>query len=191
MNIHLKDWYWSSNTLATWYEELTHLKRPWCWERLKVGEGDDRGWDGWMASLTQWTWVWVGSGSWWWTGRPCVLQSMGSHRVGHDWATELNFTDTMPWGPLGEFHCVSPWRTLQQKVQSFLPLWHHSACWGLPAENNQSPLLTPKHPCQGRCSSSHLLCQGLSQPPDLDPELQPQRAAQLIPNNCTPFLVQL
>ena len=66
------------------------LKRPRCWERLKAGEGDDRGWDGWMASLTQWTWVWVNSGSWWWTGRPGVLQSMGSQRVRHDWATELN-----------------------------------------------------------------------------------------------------
>ena len=90
-----KDWYWSwnSNTLATWYEELTYWKRPWCWERLKVGgEGDDRGWDGWMASLTQWTWVWVNSGSWWWTGRPDMLQSMGSQRVGHDWAIELNWS---------------------------------------------------------------------------------------------------
>ena len=67
------------------------LKRPWCWERFKVGgEGDDRGGDGWMASPTQWTWVWVNSRSWWWTGRPGVLQSMGLQRVGHDWATELN-----------------------------------------------------------------------------------------------------
>ena len=67
LNVHWKDWCWSwnSNTLATWYEELTHLKRPWCWERAKVGgEGDDRGWDGWMASPTQWTWVWVSSRSW-------------------------------------------------------------------------------------------------------------------------------
>ena len=73
-------------------EELTHLKRPWCWERLKVrGEGDDRGWDGWMASATQWTWVWVNSGSWWWTGRPGVLQSMGSQRVWRDWVIELNW----------------------------------------------------------------------------------------------------
>ena len=84
---------WNSNILATWCGELTHLKRPWCWERLKAGgEGDDRGWEGWMASPTWWTWVWVDSGSWWWTGRPGVLQSMGSHRVGHDWATELNGT---------------------------------------------------------------------------------------------------
>ena len=65
--------------LATWCEELIHWERPWCWERLKAGEeGNDRGWDGWMASPTQWTWVWVGSGSWWWTGKPAVLQSMGS-----------------------------------------------------------------------------------------------------------------
>ena len=80
-----------ANTLATWCEELTHLKRPWCWERLTAGgEGDDKGWDGWMASLTQWTWVWVSSGSWWWTGKPGVLQSMGLQRVRQDWATELN-----------------------------------------------------------------------------------------------------
>ena len=57
------------------------------------GEGDDRGWDGWMASLTQWTQVWVNSGSWWWTGRPGMLQFMGSQRVGHDWVTELNWTE--------------------------------------------------------------------------------------------------
>ena len=68
----------NSNTLATWCEELTHWKRPWCWERLEAGEGDKRGWDGWMASPTQWTWVWVNSGNLWWTGRPGVLQSMGS-----------------------------------------------------------------------------------------------------------------
>ena len=72
------------------------LKRPWCWERLRAGgKGDNRGWDGWMASPTRWTWVWVNSGSWWWTGRPGVLQSIGSQRVGHDWLTELN------WAPQG------------------------------------------------------------------------------------------
>ena len=59
-------WSWNSNTLATWWEELTHLKRPWCWERLRAGgEGDNRGWDDWIASLTGWTWVWASSGSWW------------------------------------------------------------------------------------------------------------------------------
>ena len=56
-------------------------------------EGDNRGWDDLMASPTQWTWIWVNFGSWWWTGRPGVLWSMGSLRVGHDWATELNFPD--------------------------------------------------------------------------------------------------
>ena len=89
-----KDWCssWNSNTLATWCGELTHLKRPWCWERLKAGgEGDDREWDGWMASPTWWTWVWVDSRSWWWTGRPGVLHFMGSQRVRHDWVTELNW----------------------------------------------------------------------------------------------------
>ena len=69
-------------------EEPTHWKRPWCWDRWKAGEeGDDRGWYGWMASLTRWTWVWVGSGSWWWTGKPGVLQFMGLQRTGHDWVT--------------------------------------------------------------------------------------------------------
>ena len=64
--------------LATWSEELTHLKSTWCWERLKAGgEGDDRGWDGWMASLTQCTWVWASSGRWWRMTRPGTLQSIG------------------------------------------------------------------------------------------------------------------
>ena len=85
-------WSWKSSTSATSCEELTHWKRLWCWEGLRAGgEGDDRGWDGWMASPTGWTWVWVDSGGWWWTGRPGVLWFMGSQRVGHDWATELNW----------------------------------------------------------------------------------------------------
>ena len=75
-----------------WCEELTNLKRPWCWERLRAGgEWDDRGWDGWMVSLTRCTQVWVNSGSWWWTGRPGMLQFMGLQRAGHDWVTELNW----------------------------------------------------------------------------------------------------
>ena len=88
MMLKLKLQYFSTSC-----EELTHWKRLWCWEGLGAeGEGDDRGWDGWMASLTQWTWVSVNSGSWWWTGRPGVLRFMGSQRVRHDWATELNLT---------------------------------------------------------------------------------------------------
>ena len=89
-----KEWYWNASTLATSCEELTHWKRLWCWEGLGAGgEGDDRGWDGWMVSPTRWTWVWVNSGRWWWTGRPGMLQFMGSQKVGHGWSTELNWTD--------------------------------------------------------------------------------------------------
>ena len=79
--------------LATLCEELTHWRRPWCWERLKAGrEGEDRGWDGWMASLTWWRCIWTSSWSWWRTGEPGVVQSMG-HKVEHDWATDLNWTE--------------------------------------------------------------------------------------------------
>ena len=96
LNIHWKDWCWSwsSNTLATWCKELTHWKRPWSWERLKTGgEGDDRGWDGWMASLTRWTWAWASSSSWWWTGKPGMLQSMGSQKS--DMTEQLNWTEAI------------------------------------------------------------------------------------------------
>ena len=107
MGVLWKDWCWSwnSNTLATLCEELSHLKRPWCWEGLGAGgEGDDRGWDGWMVSPIRWTWVWVNSGSWWWTGRLGVLWFMGLQRVRHDWATELSWcslNEEMDW--FGEF----------------------------------------------------------------------------------------
>ena len=93
LNIHCKNWCWSgnANTLATCCKELTHLKRPRFWKRLKAGgEKEDRGWDDWMASPTPWTWIWASSSCWWWTGRPGVLQSMGSQIVGHDWVTEVN-----------------------------------------------------------------------------------------------------
>ena len=91
--------------------------RPWCWERLKVGEGDDRGWDGWMSSPTQWTWIWVSSGSWWWTGRPGVLRFIGSQRVRLSNWTELNWfvisvvSDSL-W-PHGLYHprLLSPWNS--------------------------------------------------------------------------------
>ena len=75
-------------------KKLTHWKRPWCWEGLGAGgEGDNREWDGWMASLTRWTWVWINSKSWWWTGRPGMLQFMGLQRVRHNWVTELNWNE--------------------------------------------------------------------------------------------------
>ena len=104
LNIDWEDlsWGWSSSTLATWCEELTHWKSPWCWERLKAGgEGDNRGWDGWMASPTQWTWVRVNSGSLWWTGRPGVPQFMGWQRIRHNLATEQQqrkMCPEMKWG---------------------------------------------------------------------------------------------
>ena len=80
---------------ATWYKELTLQKRPWCWERLKAGgEGDDGGWDGWIASPTQWTWVWVNSRSWWWTGKPGVLPFMGSQS--RTWLSD--WTDSLTSG---------------------------------------------------------------------------------------------
>ena len=92
-----------------YFEELTHLKRPWCWERLMAGgEGDDRGWDGWMASLTQWTWVWASSRSWWWTGKPGVLLFMGLQRVRHDWVTEHQQT-------IKHHILVTPWRKWTRK----------------------------------------------------------------------------
>ena len=82
-------WSWSSNTLATLCEGPTHWKRPWCWERVKAGgEGDGRGWDGWMALPAQWTWVWANAERWWRTGKPGVLQSMGSQGVRHNLLTE-------------------------------------------------------------------------------------------------------
>ena len=78
---------------GTWCKEVALWKRPWCWERLKTGEeGDDRGWDGWMASPTLWIWVWVSPRSWWWTGKPGELYSMALQKFRHDWATELNCT---------------------------------------------------------------------------------------------------
>ena len=84
-----------AETLILWpHDRQSWLiwKRPWWWERLRAGgEGNDGGWNGWMASPTQWTWVWVNSGRWWWTARPGVLQFMGLRRVGHDWVTELNW----------------------------------------------------------------------------------------------------
>ena len=153
LNIHWKDWCWSwnSNTLATWCQELTHWKRPWCWGRLKVGgEGDDRGGDDWMASPTPWTWVWTSSGSWWWTGRPGVLQSMGLQRVGHDWATALNLVFS---GSIRMFFWLSappPALPCQMLVPS-------------PAVRQWPPLLTPREKAFSRCLWSVCYLSGLYQ----------------------------
>ena len=108
-------------------------RRPWSWERLRAGgEGDDRGWDGWMSSPTWWTWVWEDSGSWWWTGRPGVLWFMRSQRVRHDWATELNWTE-LNWA-LKTFSSV---------------VLLHAYCTGPPAHLTLSVIMT-----WSRCSFS-------------------------------------
>ena len=94
LNIHWKDWCWSRNssTLATWCEELTHWKRPWCWERLEAGsKGDNRGWDGWMASPPWCTWVWASSRSWWWTGTLACCSPWGCKQS--DTTQGLNWTE--------------------------------------------------------------------------------------------------
>ena len=95
LDVHWKDWCcsWNSNTLVTSSKELTYWKRPWCWEGLGVeGEGDDRKWDGWMASLTPWMWVWVNSGRWWWTRE---TQHAAIHGV-----TNLDMTERLNWTEL-------------------------------------------------------------------------------------------
>ena len=102
--VHSKDQSWvffgrtdaKAETPVLWppHAKSWLIGKDWCWEGLGAGgKGDDREWDGWMASPTGWTWVWVNSGSWWWTGRPGVLQFMGSQRVEQDWATEMNWTE--------------------------------------------------------------------------------------------------
>ena len=89
LNIHWKNWCWSSSILVIWWEQMTHWRSPWCWERLREEREEGiRGRDGWNASLMQWAWTWANSGRCWGTGRPGALQSMGSQRVRHDWAAK-------------------------------------------------------------------------------------------------------
>ena len=127
LSVHWKEWCWSwsSSILANSCEELTHWKRLWCWEGVGAGgEGDDRGWDGWMATPTQWTWVWVNSRSWCWTGRPGVLWFMGSQRVGHDLVIELNWT---------ELNCqvlvLGWWRPHRMSLEVYLTLQFSGRVW--------------------------------------------------------------
>ena len=110
--IHWKDWCWSwnSNTLATWWKELTHLKRPWCWEGLRAGGEEERGWNGWMASLTQWTWVWVNPRSWWWTGKPSLACCNPQGPKESDTTEQLNWTELIvDLQSCVSFRCTAKW----------------------------------------------------------------------------------
>ena len=137
-----KDWCcsWNSSTLATSCEELTHWKRLWCWEGLGVGgEGENRGWDGWMASPTRWTWVWVNSGSWWCTGRPGVLQFMRLQRIGHDWVTKLNWTELREYRlreMFGRFLALLV-AQLAKNPPAMRETWVQSLGWEDPLENGK------------------------------------------------------
>ena len=106
------------------FNYIDSFEKTWFWERLRAGgEGDNRGWDDWMASLTQWTWVWVDSSSWWWTGRPGVLRFMGSQRVGHDWVIELNWTQFLIAMALyNEVTLLfTPWLFFQHLIRKCMP----------------------------------------------------------------------
>ena len=123
-----KEWYesWNSSTLATSCEELTHWKRLWCWEGLGArGEVDDRGWDGWMASLTWWTWVWVNSGSWLWTGRPDVLWFMESRTWLSDWF-DLIWPHPRSWLALLRSHLRQTKTSLVFRLMVRAQGWRHT-----------------------------------------------------------------
>ena len=157
---------WNCNTLATWCEELTYWKRPWCWEGLGAGgEGDNRAWDGWMASPTWWTWVWVNSRSWWWIGRPGVLQSMGSQRVGHNWATERIILYLFIFWTNIDWALVSPYSPSVQSlscVQLFVTPWTTACQAPLSIANSQSLLKLMS--IESVMLSNHLICHPLLLP---------------------------
>ena len=143
MNTHWKDWCWSwsSSNLATWCKDPTHQKRPWCWERLKAGEeGGNRGWDGWMASRTQWTWVWANSRRYWRKGKPGVLQSMGSQSQTQlsNWTRppmEIISTETSYWPCL-----TTPfWQPSSSRRGNRRQSYHRRSCWRARCWRRRSP----------------------------------------------------
>ena len=149
LNTYWKNWCWSwsSNTLTTWCEELTYCKRHWCWERLKAeGEEGDRGWEGWMASLIQWTWTWATSRRWW--GRPGMLQSTGSQRVGL-----CAFTDWV-WFLVGELRVYKMHGIAKKKKKekAIIEEKWHCYCRG----RNIIVLLQEEGPFQGPKLGSYL-----------------------------------
>ena len=129
----------------TW-EELTHWKRLWCWEGLGAGgEGDDKGWDGWMASRTPWTCIWVNSGRWWWTGRFGVLRFTESQRVRHDWATELNWPElTNSTVCLCEWMTCHAWNKWEALLCGSMVISYSS--WQKPVGGLYRPANAKRHP---------------------------------------------
>ena len=116
LNIHYRDWCWSASTLAIWCEEPTHWKRSWCWERLQAGgDRDDRAWDSWMASPAQWTGVWASS---------LACCSSWGHRVGHDWATELNWVRTIIWPSPYKYRLEETMRDVSTEISAWALLIH-------------------------------------------------------------------
>ena len=114
--------------MATWWKELTHWKRPWCWERVKAGEERDNwGWDGWMASLTWWTWVWAGSGIWWWTGKTGMLQSMvaKSQTWLSNWTELMVHFETLHHKFLYKMWCLGQISTIPQEYPIFPTSFTH------------------------------------------------------------------
>ena len=127
-------------------QKTDSLEKYWCWERLKVrGEGDNRGWDGWMVSSIRWTWVWVSFGSWWWTGKPGMLQPTGSQRVGHNWGTEPNWTTG---GLCPMWHCPNQCTSCKVKFSvfsfKFLFLFFFLSCYSLSSFDPLNKLLGDK-----------------------------------------------
>ena len=139
---HWLYWSWSSNTLVPWCKELTHWERPWCWERLKAGgEGGDRGWDGWMASLTQWTWVWASSGRWWRTGKCAavhgVTESKTSKQLKKTVAGQAPLSMGFPrWEDWGGIPFPSPGDLPHSGVEPASPTWQADS---LPLSHQGSP----------------------------------------------------
>ena len=141
--------------MATSCKELTHWKRLWCWEGLGAeGKGDNRGWDGWMLSPTRRTWVWVNSGRWWWTGRPDMLRFMELQRVGHDWVTELNWTELREF--LKFLFVYFTWRLITlQHCSGFCHTvtWISHGCTCAP-HPEPPPTSLPSHPSgSSKCTS--------------------------------------
>ena len=158
-------WSWCSNTWATWCQELTYWKRLWCWERLRAREEKGgRGWDGWMASLTQWTQVWANSGRWWRTGKPVVLQFMGSQRVRHDWVTEEQKRKDLKRAVSTVFFVIMTTFPLSTHLQGVTVPWSRQHIYRLHKDNRNLPGHQPPSLVWGCFASNGILLLPFSPP---------------------------